>query len=207
MEIKPYALKRKAVRANHLNHLQNQPMLLEKYNPDWVNQFNNIKSQLEAALSGLECSIEHVGSTAVPNLDSKPIIDIDIVYPAKPDFEKIKQGLEKIGYYHNGNQGLEGREVFKRSGQWSHEVLDRIKHHLYVCPMDSKALERHLLSRNHLRKNEGARIKYQQMKYELAEQANQDRKKYQALKELLANDFIDAIIAAEKNAGTTMPGE
>ncbi|MBK9492248.1 MAG: hypothetical protein IPO07_28260 [Haliscomenobacter sp.] len=45
------------------------------------------------------------------------------------------------------------------------------------------------------------------MKYELAEQANQDRKKYQELKELLVNDFIDAIIAAEKNAGNTTPGE
>ena len=80
-------------------------------------------------------------------------------------------------------------------------TLDRIKHHLYVCPMDSKALERHLLSRNHLRKNEEARIKYQQMKYELAEQSNQDRKKYQELKELQVNDFIDSIIEMEKNEG------
>jgi GrpB-like predicted nucleotidyltransferase (UPF0157 family) len=173
-------------------------MLIEKYTPDWVTQFNDIKSQLEPILSGLECSIEHVGSTSVPNLDSKPIIDIDIVYQTKADFEKIKQGLEKIGYYHNGNQGLEGRDVFKRSGQLGNEVLDRIKHHLYVCPTDSEALERHLLSRNHLRKNEEARIKYQQMKYELAEQANQDRKKYQELKELLVNDFIDSMIEKEK---------
>lgn len=174
-------------------------MLIEKYNPAWVTQFNAIKSQLETVLGGLECSIEHVGSTAVPNLDSKPIIDIDIVYQAKSDFEKIKHGLEKIGYYHNGNQGLEGREVFKRSGQLSNEVLDHIQHHLYVCPRGSKALERHLLSRDHLRKNEEARIKYQQMKYALAEQANQDRKKYQELKGLQVNDFIDAMIAAEKD--------
>lgn len=176
-------------------------MLIEKYTPAWVDQFNNIKSQLEAALCGLDYSIEHVGSTSVPNLDSKPIIDIDIVYQAKPDFEKIKLGLEKIGYYHNGNQGLEGREVFKRSGQLSDEVLDHIQHHLYVCPRDSKALERHLLSRNHLRRNEQARLKYQQMKYALAEQSNQDRKKYQELKELVANDFIDSIVEMEKKAG------
>ncbi|WP_373548388.1 GrpB family protein [Haliscomenobacter sp.] len=177
-------------------------MLIEKYTSDWVIHFNDIKSQIEAALNGLECSIEHVGSTAVPHLDSKPIIDIDIVYAVKQDFEKIKQGLEKIGYYHNGNQGLEGRDVFKRSGKLTNEVLDTIKHHLYVCPIDSKALERHLLSRNHLRKNEWARIKYQQMKYDLAEQSNQDKKKYQELKELYVNDFIDSMIAMEKNEGT-----
>ena len=176
-------------------------MLIEKYTSDWVNHFNDIKSQIETVLTGLECSIEHVGSTAVPHLDSKPIIDIDIVYSVKPDFEKIKLGLEKIGYCHHGNQGIEGRDVFKRSGQLSNEVLDSIKHHLYVCPMDSKALERHLLSRNHLRKNEEARMKYQQMKYELAEQSNQDRKKYQELKELYVNDFIDSMIAMERNEG------
>jgi hypothetical protein len=48
-------------------------------------------------------------------------------------------------------------------------------------------------------------MKYQQMKYELAEQSHQDRKKYQELKELLVNDFIDSIIAKEKNEGTIAP--
>jgi GrpB-like predicted nucleotidyltransferase (UPF0157 family) len=142
--------------------------------------------------------IEHVGSTAVPNLDSKPIIDIDIIYFNPTDFEKIKLGLEKIGYYHNGNQGIEGRDVFKRNGNGVSEILDTVKHHLYVCPVDSEALERHILSRNFLRKNDWARLKYQQMKYELVEKANQDRTTYATLKELNVNDFIDSIIAEEK---------
>jgi GrpB-like predicted nucleotidyltransferase (UPF0157 family) len=139
--------------------------------------------------------IVHVGSTAVPNLDSKPIIDIDIIYFNPTDFEKIKSGLEKIGYYHNGNQGIKDRDVFKRNGNCVSEILDTVKHHLYVCPVDSKALERHILSRNFLRKNDWARLKYQQMKYELAEKANQDRTIYATLKELNVNDFIDSIIA------------
>ena len=133
-------------------------------------------------------------------MDSKPIIDIDIIYYKKIDFEEIKLGLEKIGYYHNSNQGIEDREVFKRNDKLTNEILDTIKHHLYVCPIDSVALERHILSRNFLRKNEWARIKYQQMKYELAEKANQDRKVYAALKELNVNDFIDSIIDEEKRS-------
>ena len=76
-------------------------------------------------------------------------------------------------------------------------------HHLYVCPIDSKALERHILSRNFLKKNEWARIKYQEMKYEIAEKANQDRKKYAELKEKNVNDFIDSIVEKEKNERTT----
>ncbi len=173
-------------------------MILEKYSSNWVKDFAYIKREIENVLDGLSYTIEHIGSTAVPNLDSKPIIDIDIIYFNLSDFEKIKSGLEKIGYYHNGNQGIEDRDVFKRNGNCLGEILDTVKHHLYVCPVDSKALERHILSRNFLRKNDWARLQYQQMKYELAEKANQDRKIYDSLKELHINDFIDSIIKEEK---------
>ncbi len=169
-------------------------MILEKYSSNWINDFTNIKRELENALNGLTYTIEHVGSTSVPNLDSKPIIDIDITYSNQVGFEKIKLGLEKIGYYHNGNQGIKDRDVFKRNGIFANEILDIVKHHLYVCPLNSKALERHILFRNFLRKNDWARLKYQQMKYELAEKANQDRKIYAILKELNINGFIDSII-------------
>lgn len=173
-------------------------MILQKYSPGWVIDFKLIKSEIDTVLSGLDYAIEHVGSTAVPDLDAKPIIDIDIIYPIQTPFEQIKEQLEKIGYYHNGNQGIDEREVFKRNGKLNNQVLDSISHHLYVCPTYSIALERHILSRNYLRKNHWARIKYQQLKYELAEKAGQDRKLYAALKELEINGFIDLIIAEEK---------
>jgi GrpB-like predicted nucleotidyltransferase (UPF0157 family) len=179
-------------------------MLIEKYTSSWIKDFTDLEGEIENGLNGLEYSIEHVGSTSVPNLDSKPIIDIDIIYSNQADFGKLKLGLEKIGYYHNGNQGIEGRNVFKRNGKLTSRFLDIVKHHLYVCPINSKALERHILSRDFLRKNDWARIEYQQMKYELAEKANQDRKKYAELKELYCNDFIDLIIEKEKNERTTL---
>jgi len=142
--------------------------------------------------------IEHVGSTSVPNLDSKSIIDIDIIHENVEEFDLIKSRLINIGYYHNGNQGIEEREVFKRSGKSNNCVLDSITHHLYVCLKSSKALERHILFRNYLRKNDWARIQYQEMKYALAEKANQNKKLYAELKELNVNDFIDNIIEEEK---------
>ncbi|POY39002.1 hypothetical protein C3K47_00435 [Solitalea longa] len=178
-------------------------MLIEKYTSNWIKDFTDIKREIDNGLNGLEYSIEHVGSTSVPNLASKPIIDIDIIYFNQVDWGKIKSGLEEIGYYHNGNQGIEDRDVFKRSGKWTSEILDTVKHHLYVCPSNSKALERHILSRDFLRKNDWARLVYQQMKYELAGKANQDRKKYAELKEINVNGFIDSIIEKEKNEGTT----
>ncbi|MFT3946439.1 MAG: GrpB family protein [Agriterribacter sp.] len=179
-------------------------MLIEQYTSKWVDNFENIKCEIEKELQGLVYTIEHVGSTSVPNLDAKPIIDIDIIYSNQSEYEKIKLRLEKIGYYHNGNQGIEDREVFKRNNGITNKILDTIKHHLYVCPVDSKALERHILSRNYLRKNDWARIKYQQMKYELAEKSNQNQKVYAALKEQNVNNFIDTIIEEERNLSSSM---
>ncbi|SOD15110.1 GrpB family protein [Pedobacter xixiisoli] len=178
-------------------------MLIEKYTSNWVQYFKDIKGEIAKGLHGIAYTIQHVGSTAVPNLDAKPIIDIDIVYTEPIDFASIKAGLAALGYFHNGNQGIEEREVFKRNGTYFNEILDRITHHLYVCPAHSKALERHMLSRDFLRKNDWARLQYQQMKYELAEKSHQDRKRYAALKELEVNGFIDSIIAKEKNQGSS----
>jgi GrpB-like predicted nucleotidyltransferase (UPF0157 family) len=175
-------------------------MLIKKYTTNWIKDFNDLKAELEKGLIGIQLTIEHIGSTAVANLDAKPIIDIDIVYTIQSDYKKIQFALEQIGYYHNGNQGIEKREVFKRHNQPTNKILDSIRHHLYVCPMDSKALERHILTRNHLQKNENARLQYQQMKYEIAEKANQDSKLYAALKELTVNPFIDTILELEKRS-------
>lgn len=172
-------------------------MLLEKYNPDWVIQFSTLKGIIEKALHGIQCRIEQVGSTAVPGLAAKPIIDMDIIYTQPDEFDKIKSGLEGIGYYHNGNQGIPERDVFKRNSLQGHPALDSIPHHLYVCPENSPAMKRHLLFRNYLRKHVGARNTYQQMKYELAEKAGQDKKIYARLKEETINGFIDQIIKKE----------
>lgn len=174
-------------------------MLLKKYTSNWIKDFAKIKREIIKELNGVEYRIEHVGSTSVKNLDSKPIIDIDLIYTEQSDWDKIKVCLELAGYYHNGNQGIDDRDVFKRNGKFTNDVLDTIKHHLYVCPINSKALERHILFRNFLIKNDWARLEYQQLKYEIAERSNQDKKKYAIMKEQYSNDFIDLIIQKEKD--------
>jgi GrpB-like predicted nucleotidyltransferase (UPF0157 family) len=175
-------------------------MLIQEYKESWVDDFSEIKKILQGTLQNLNISIEHVGSTAVPQLAAKPIIDIDIVYDAHTKFEDIRKGLELIGYCHNGNQGILHREVFKRTKTEDvKSVLDKIVHHLYVCPTDSEAFQRHILFRDYLRTNDTARVEYQNLKYIVANAANQDKKKYAELKEIMANDFINLIIECAKN--------
>lgn len=109
----------------------------------------------------------------------------------------------KVCYYHNGDQGIPYRDVFKRNGKSINQILDGLAHHLYVCHIHSKALNRHILFRNHLKKNDLLRQEYQIMKYELAEKANQNKKVYALLKELKVNEFIDKIIDIEQTCTTT----
>lgn len=178
-------------------------MLIQEYEIQWDQDFRKIKLEIEKGLIGLNISIEHIGSTSIPNLAAKSIIDIDLIYGTDTDFNKIKSGLSQIGYFHNGNQGILNREVFKRNaGQSKNEILDNIKHHLYVCPIDSDELNRHLMFRDYLRINKWARLKYQELKYELAEKAGQNKQRYAELKELNAKEFINSIVEKAKTSAS-----
>lgn len=158
-------------------------MLIHPYNPNWIDQFKAIKAAIESRFHGVDCRIEHVGSTAVPGLAAKPIIDIDIAYRNMSNFKKIKIVLEQLDYRHHGDQGIKHREVFKRAGNNRHEILDGIRHHLYVCHENSEPFKEHIRFRDLLRRNEEVRQSYQNLKYKLADEAGQDRKVYARLKE------------------------
>ncbi len=168
--------------------------LIQEYDPAWVLQFNTIKFVLIEALDALDVSVEHVGSTSVPGLAAKPIIDIDIVYRNLDDFQLLVERLSRIGYLHNGDQGIPGREAFKRSlhepGGQPDSVLDTIRHHLYACHANGDELRRHILFRDYLRRHPDAREAYQRLKRQLAEETGQAHKAYAALKETRAREFI-----------------
>lgn len=166
-------------------------MLIQEYRQHWAVDFLAIKTVISAVLRHKSVTIEHIGSTAVPGLAAKPIIDIDLVIRHPEEFAPIKSKLEALGYYHNGDQGIPDREVFKRrAADLKHPVLDVIPHHLYVCPFDSEELQRHLLFRDYLIKNPAARRQYADLKFEIAKIAGQDRKLYAKLKETRAREFI-----------------
>ena len=133
------------------------------YDEKWAQAFLDIKSELDEVLGGLPISIEHVGSTSVQGLAAKPIIDIDVVV-RRTDVGAAIKALATIGYEHEGNGGIEDREMFKYSGK---ENL--MEHHLYVCPEDSAELKRHVLFRDYLRAHPDAVQAYSQIKKEAAD--------------------------------------
>jgi len=170
-------------------------MLIHDYNLNWPKAFTKLATVLNDAAGEHLTTIEHVGSTAVPGLAAKPIIDIDIVYPADGNFYDVKAALETLSYYHNGDQGIPGREAFKRSPEATpHPVLDTIAHHLYACRADNEELRRHLAFRDYLRAHPEAQEEYQVLKREIARLAGEERKAYASLKEVQAYDFVAMIL-------------
>ena len=143
------------------------------YDEQWKQDFFMIKGELTAALGHLAIRIEHVGSTSVEGLSAKPIIDIDVVIKDYTVFEEVVSALEAIGYRHEGNLGIAGREAFKYDGK------DHLrKHHLYVCPENSPELKRHIAFRDYLRTNSDAVREYSHIKEEGAKLYPYDIERY-----------------------------
>ena len=131
------------------------------YDERWAQDFEAIASEIRDSLGELALAIEHVGSTSVPGLSAKPIIDIDVVIMDYAAFGAVVSALKAIGYHHEGDLGIAGREAFGYEGK-SHLR----KHHLYVCPQDSPELKRHIAFRNYLRDHPDAAREYSRIKAE-----------------------------------------
>jgi GrpB-like predicted nucleotidyltransferase (UPF0157 family) len=137
-------------------------VVVEPYNPKWAHWFAEIKESIWPAIEDFALSIEHVGSTSVPGLAAKPIIDIDIIIPNMSSLNQAIAKLGELGYVHRGNLGIQDREAFKKK-----EPIHR--HNLYVCPQNSISLQNHLCLRNSLREDPSLRDEYAAIKYKLAE--------------------------------------
>ena len=169
-------------------------MIVVEYKKDWPQQFLKIKTELQKVLT-IPCQVQHVGSTSIPGMKAKPIIDIDVELDNWADFEAVKKVLAEIGYEHEGDKGITGREAFCRNGKVHNEILDDIDHHLYVCSVDNEEYKRHILFRDYLRKHTEARDRYNQIKEEiLSKVGTENRAGYVQMKEDEYGDFFEEII-------------
>jgi GrpB-like predicted nucleotidyltransferase (UPF0157 family) len=164
-------------------------VLVEPYNPEWPRWFTQIQALLYRSLAGTYYAIEHVGSTAVPAMTAKPIIDIDVVQ-REGMFVEIKQRLESLGYLHNGDQGVPKREAFKLEDDSLRSVIPA--HHLYVCPADNAELRRHLAFREYLRAHPSAVERLSALKLAVAAEVGDDRDAYQQGKAWLVEELLAA---------------
>jgi GrpB-like predicted nucleotidyltransferase (UPF0157 family) len=169
------------------------------YDPSWPSIFETLKAHVLQALGSLPVSVEHVGSTAVPGLAAKPIIDMDVVVASPEDVPIAIERLSTLAYVHRGNLGIEGREAF-----YSPPGLPR--HHLYVCVQGTASLSNHLTIRDYLRRNSAAAKAYGTLKKQLAATFPTDMDRYiQGKTDFLVgilqeNGFPNDVLAAISDA-------
>jgi GrpB-like predicted nucleotidyltransferase (UPF0157 family) len=141
------------------------------YDPRWPEIFEQLRLPIWSVVREFATTVEHVGSTAVPGLSAKPIVDISVVVPSHAKIPIAIERLAGLGYVHQGNLGVEGREAFITPGPSP-------AYHLYLCPTDSLALANHLTIRDYLRAHPDVADEYGALKERLARRFPQDIDSY-----------------------------
>jgi GrpB-like predicted nucleotidyltransferase (UPF0157 family) len=165
----------------------NDPVAVVPYDPAWPATFALLRDRIAPVLGEIAAGIEHVGSTAVPGLDAKPVIDIDVVIRHADDLPAAAARLGTLGYTQLGDLGVIGREAFRAPA-------DQPRHHLYVCAAGAPALQAHLIVRDALRGDTKLALEYGVLKRDLAERYRDDRDAYTEGK----NAFVAAVLRRER---------
>jgi GrpB-like predicted nucleotidyltransferase (UPF0157 family) len=165
--------------------------------PEWPRRYDDLAGRIRAALGWRVLQLEHVGSTAVPGLAAKPVIDIDLTV-ADPDREPdYLPALETIGF----------RLVIREPWSYGHRapVTDEPRCNLHVYGFDSPEPVRHRIFRDWLRGNPAERDRYAATKLQAASAANAARehvmqynaRKQQVIREIYHRAFVAAGLLGE----------
>ena len=162
---------------------------IREYDPEWLNKFQTSARIIADALGDVALTIEHIGSTSVPGLAAKPIVDILVVVQDSANEPAYLPQLEAAGYV------LRVREPDWHEHRMFRTPENDVHVHIYSdgCP----EIQRNLVFRDRLRLNDDDRRRYEQKKRELARQDWEDMNDYAAAK----TEVIESIIAASRSAG------
>ena len=155
---------------------------LTDYNPLWQEEFTRLRDFLTFILRDLALDIVHVGSTSVPTMKAKPILDIDIIYEEQlPEIIRI---LLQNNYLYEGDKGIKHRHAFKQL------TTNFYEHHLYVVKKGTEPLHNHLTIKRALQNNKKYRDLYSDLKSTLIAKNRKDRGLYTESKTSLIQTIL-----------------
>src|SRR5580765_5596794 len=165
------------------------PFLIVPYDARWPAAFESEASRIRRALGPLALRIDHNGSTAVPGLAAKPVIDIQVSVAALSPLDVFGLPLARIGYHHVPHPDDSFCPFFHRPDRWPHT------HHVHVVEAGGSEERRTLAFRDYLRDHNDAALEYEQLKRAVADRLapsdQQSREAYAQAK----TDFIERIVA------------
>lgn len=150
--------------------LEHGVVRLAPYTAEWRRLFEEEKRLLQTRIGAYVLDVQHVGSTAIPGMPAKPIIDIGV---AVADYEEAKgciPPIEELGYEYRGTFGIALRHYFVKG--------EPRTHHLHMVEITSPAWENLVLFRDHLLRHPDAAQEYLVLKESLAKQHAADRRAY-----------------------------
>jgi GrpB-like predicted nucleotidyltransferase (UPF0157 family) len=154
------------------------------WSPRWAEQFEEVAAVLGRALADVRSArVEHVGSTSVPGLAAKPILDVDVVVEPGEESAAVA-ALESVGYVHRGDLGVVGREAF--------HAPDEPRRNVYVCTAGTANVRNHLAVRDVLRRRADLREAYDAVKRALAADPDMDIDTYIAGKSAVLQEVLEA---------------
>ena len=142
-------------------------------NPDWPDLFSAEAAELSRVFGDQLLQIHHIGSTSVPGLKAKPIIDIMPVVKDIRAVDELNDRMEELGYEAMGEFGIPGRRYFRKGG-------DRRTHQVHVFETGSPNIRRHLAFRDFLRAHPEEARNYGELKAALAQLYPNDIQGYMA---------------------------
>ena len=173
------------------------PIVVVPYNANWPVRFRIESQLLHVALADVKPVIEHIGSTSIPGLAAKPVIDMLVGVPSLDEFEPHADQLALYGYEYipEYERALPDRRFFKR-------VIRGVRtHHVHVVQLDGLYWKRYLKFRNNLRADAWLAARYAELKRRLAGRFRYDRDAYTNGK----SGFVEAVLAMQTRSGLTMP--
>jgi GrpB-like predicted nucleotidyltransferase (UPF0157 family) len=166
---------------------------LEEHDPRWLVAFGEEAEALARALGALATRIEHVGSTAVPGLPAKPVIDIQVSVRSLASLEPFLPPMARMGYVHLADRDPAFERAypyFHKPASWPHT------HHVHLCEEGSDFERRHIAFRDRLRASAEAREEYAALKRSLARvhggATHEERQRYADGK----SDFVRRVLSA-----------
>lgn len=136
---------------------------LTEYDEKWVQMFKDEALFLRGIFGEEIIKFEHFGSTSVPGMKAKPVIDMMCLVKDIKIIDTSNERMQSLGYDVAGEWGIDGRRLFRKGGE-------NRTHHIHVYQEDNPHIERHLVVRDYLRIHPEEVERYTYLKEELAQQ-------------------------------------
>lgn len=160
------------------------------YDNKWPEMFEAESLLIKTLLGGVAKDIHHIGSTSVPGLSAKPVIDILLEVSDIDELDTYNSAMARAGYIARGENGIPGRRYFIKGG-------DQRSHQVHAFAVGDIQVLRHLAFRNYLRKNRDIAGKYAEIKHSAALLSSNDAHRYSALKANFIEHHLQLALALD----------